>query len=226
MDNKREIRSVPDIELRGEGEGKTLAGYAAVYNSPATIKTPFGDFDEVVRSGAFKNCLARGDDVVAWFNHGDNPMPLGRRAANTLRVFEDSHGLAFELDLPDTQIGRDVAVGVRRGDIRGMSFAFGIPEGGDCWTKRDDHTLLRELVNIDLFDVSPVVWPAYQDTSVALRSAGEVLQAHLETEPALRQEPVQEPEPVPEPEPVVEPEPVEQALELDELTIEVARMRE
>lgn len=90
-------------------------------------------------------------------------------SAGTLRLKEDFKGLAFEVDLPDTSIGRDLAVLVQRGDVTGASFGFITPSGGDRWQRRDDKPL-RELLSVDLHEITITSAPAYADTSVALRS--------------------------------------------------------
>lgn len=154
------------VEYR-DGDGNspgTIAGYAAVFNSPADGK--FG-FTETVLPGAFSRSLREGDDVRALVDH-DASRIIGRSAAGTLRVREDAKGLAVEIDLPDTSVGRDLAVSLRRGDVSQMSIGFRTRE--DRWTHRDDGTELRELIDVELFDVSAVTFPFYPDTSIAMRS--------------------------------------------------------
>jgi len=160
-----EIRSSKQkISLR-ETEGqasKTLTGYIAVYESDSV---DLGGYIEQIAPGAFAESLAR-NDVVALINH-DHSVVVGRLSSGTLRLTEDDKGLAFEIDLPDTQAGRDLAVLVRRGDLLGCSFGFGIDEVE--WTERDGvpFSLLKK---IDLQEVSVgVTFPAYEATSMQLR---------------------------------------------------------
>lgn len=151
---------------------KTITGYAAVFNSDSD---PIGfgseSFTERLMPGAFAAALAdRARDVLGLFNHSSDQL-LGRESSGTLRIAQDERGLRFELDLPDTGLGRDIAELVRRGDIRGASFAFSVAADGDTFVRRDGK-LYREIRSIArLFDVSPVTTPAYPDTSVATRSA-------------------------------------------------------
>jgi HK97 family phage prohead protease len=98
-------------------------------------------------------------------------MVLGRRSAGTLRLEEDSKGLAFEIDLPDTMTARDLAVSVERGDIKGASFAFTVAPNGDKWTMTGERAL-RELVDVDLYEITITATPAYPDTEVAKRALG------------------------------------------------------
>lgn len=106
------------LEVRAATTGRTIAGYAAVFNSTADI----GDsFREVIAPGAFSGSMQ--NDVVALIGHDRNRV-LGRSSAGTLRLREDGVGLAVEIDLPDTTDGRDLAVLIERGDVSGMSFGF------------------------------------------------------------------------------------------------------
>jgi hypothetical protein len=149
-----------------DGMLPTLAGYASVFDAP----TDLGPFDEVVRPRAFRRALKTKQDVRALINHDSN-LVLGRSASGTLRMTEDEKGLKVEIDPPDTQYARDLIAVMRRGDVSQMSFAFLPTDDGERVT-RDDETgrRLRELTDVDLFDVSVVTYPAYADTSVALRS--------------------------------------------------------
>lgn len=155
------------IELRAAG-GKTprLVGYAAVFNSPSA---DLGGFTEIVRPGAFKRTLASNTaDPLALMEHMRHVV-LGRRSAGTLRLGEDAKGLHFEIDPPDTTAARDLLVSIERGDVKGASFAFVVPAGGDKWEARGD-TVTRELRDVSLHEITVTAQPAYPDTEVALRT--------------------------------------------------------
>lgn len=140
--------------------GRRLEGYAATYNTEARI----ADFREIIRPGAFRASLA--GDVLALADH-DASKVLARTRSGTLRLSEDSRGLAFSLDLPETSAGRDVLELAERGDLGGMSFGFSVSDGGQRWTGD-----LRELVAVNLHEISVVSsWPAYPDTTVTARAA-------------------------------------------------------
>lgn len=155
------------IELRAGGSKASprLVGHAAVFNSPSQ---DLGGFTEIVLPGAFKRTLASGRDPLALVQHMPQ-LVLGRRSAGTLRLHEDDKGLAFEIEVPDTTAARDLLVSVERGDVRGASFAFSTPAGGDRWEVRGDK-VVRELVDVDLHEITITAQPAYLDTSVARRS--------------------------------------------------------
>lgn len=160
------------VEARAaEGEPNRLVGYAAVYNREAVIA---GLFREQILPGAFTEAIGR-DDVRAQFNHGaGGVLPLGRTSAGTLRLSEDATGLRYEIDLPDTQQARDLWVSVKRGDVAESSFMFSVSSTDDeewDYAGRNDGKLpLRSIRRVTLFDVSPVTFPAYSDTSVSARA--------------------------------------------------------
>jgi HK97 family phage prohead protease len=167
-----EIRVRADrVEFRDAAAGSAavgvLAGYAAVYER---LSQNLGGFVEKVAHGAFAQSLADNNPVLARYNHDDNQL-LGTTEAETLRVSSDETGLPYEVDLPDTSVGRDVAVLAKRGDVRYSSFAFRTLE--DAWSVTDQGFPLRTLMKVQLVDVAPVNNPAYRDTSVGMRSLAE-----------------------------------------------------
>lgn len=159
-----------DIERRAFSEvraaGRKLEGYAATFGSEARI----GRIVESIAPGAFRESLA--GDVLALLDH-DTGRVLGRTRSGTLKLTEDSKGLAFELNLPDTGPGRDVLALAERGDLGGMSFGFIVPKGGDAW-----HGERRTLCTVALKEISVVsAWPAYAGTEIALRAMQRVSDA-------------------------------------------------
>ena len=156
------------LEIRASGTlsatGKTLTGYAAVFNSEAVL----GDFSEVIRQGAFAKSLATGSNIRALYQHQGDAL-LGTTRGGTLQLREDAKGLAFELALPDTTHGKDLAILVGRGDVAGCSFGFRVAPGGDRWEQRGGR-LVRELIDVELVEITLTSHPAYRDTTVAMRS--------------------------------------------------------
>jgi hypothetical protein len=162
---EREMRAFPlQIEVRDVESGVgTIAGHAAVFNSETVIADTFR---EVVRPGAFTKTLGEHADVRALQNH-DHNLVLGRTKSGTLRVGQDETGLAIEGDLPDTTYARDLAVVMRRGDVDQMSFWF--RKIKDRWSEERDKLPLRELLEVELLDVSVVTFPYYPATDASLR---------------------------------------------------------
>jgi len=184
---------IGDLELRDAGDDAPprLRGYAAVFNSPSR---DLGGFREIIRPGAFARALSEGQDVVAHWQHGrGQDLPLGRTSSGTLRLFEDDRGLGFEIDMPETQHARDLGVAVKRGDVSGVSFAF-VADHDDAFrvTRDADGEVLRELLDVDLRDVSPVVTPAYSAPSLELRELVETFDAF----DGVGEEPKTAPEPI------------------------------
>lgn len=165
MAERIERRYAPmDVRMADDGEdGPRLVGYAAVFDS---LSGDLGGFQERIQAGAFRDSL--GADVRALWNHNAD-YPLGRTRAGTLRLAEDGHGLAIEIAPPDTQYARDFLEAIRRGDVDQMSFAFSVPDGGDAW-ERTPGGVIRTLKRVKLFEVSPVIFPAYEATSIQARS--------------------------------------------------------
>jgi|TARA_R110002074_G_scaffold61428_3_gene148284 HK97 family phage prohead protease len=151
------------VELREEGDTLTAVGYAATFDR---FSQNLGGFVEQIRSNAFVSTLKQAD-VRALFNHEPDHL-LGRSTTGTLRLSEDDHGLHYEVDLPNTTLGRDVAELLRRGDISGSSFGFRTIS--DEWGETDDGYPLRTLTEVALRDVGPVTFPAYTSTEASLRS--------------------------------------------------------
>ncbi|MBC7107023.1 MAG: HK97 family phage prohead protease, partial [Firmicutes bacterium] len=161
-----ERRTVPFVEVRLEvpdgGGQPVIRGYAAVFDSPSEH---LGSFREIIRRGAFARSIKEGDVRALW-NHDSNYV-LGRTKNGTLKLKEDIHGLAVEILPPDTQFARDFVESIRRGDVDQMSFGFRAVR--DNWYTSDGETL-RELVDVELYDVSPTAFPAYPQTSVTVRT--------------------------------------------------------
>jgi len=172
------------VELRAEdGKPAVVRGYAAKFNS---LSEDLGGFVEMIMPGAFDDVL--GDDVRALFNHDANFILARSRAGKgTLRLFIDETGLGYEFEAPDTQAGRDLLVSLRRGDVDQSSFAFRVAKDGDKWVE-ENGVVTRTIKKVSrLYDVSPVTYPAYADTAVAVRGLEEFRKAHQPAPPTQPQ---------------------------------------
>lgn len=155
-------RLFAEAEFRAATEsGTSIRGHASVFGQLAQVRGGF----ERIDPAAFDRALSEGHEVVLLANH--EGLPLGSTAGGTLRLGTDRRGLTVDADLPDTTLGRDVAVLLARGDLRKMSFGF-IPKADRVDTVRGRQ--VRTITDVDLFDVSIVTMPAYSGTDVALRS--------------------------------------------------------
>ncbi len=162
---ERRILTVEDTELRvTDGDNPKIKGYAAKFNK---WSFDLGGFREKIKKGAFDEALEK-SDVRALKNHDPN-LILGRTTSGTLKLSTNSVGLITEIDPPDTTTGRDIVEEIRRKDITGMSFSFVTAE--DDWKYLEDGSVERTIIKVDeLYDISTVTFPAYPDTSVAVRS--------------------------------------------------------
>lgn len=154
---------------RNDAGQPVMEGYAAVFNS---LSQDLGGFKEKIALGAFAAELASEPDVRALFNH-DESLILGRTKSKTLTLNEDETGLFWSCVLPGTTVARDLAESVERGDVDQCSFGFICLE--DEWELMADGTPLRTVKTAALFDVSAVTYPAYEATTVGLRSVGQEL---------------------------------------------------
>lgn len=181
-----EKRTLPEqqCELRssvdGETKTTTIFGYGAVFNTRSAVLG--GIFVEEIMPGAFDGVI--GDDVRALFNHDPN-FVLGRTRSGTLTLALDARGLSYTASPPDTQTVRDMVLApMARGDITGSSFRFRVAKDGDEW--REEGPLIVRTIHkfAALVDVSPVTYPAYDESNVAQRSLAVWQQARADHIPA------------------------------------------
>ena len=157
------------VESRADGR-TSIVGYAAVYNR---LSLDLGGFKEEILPGAFDKILGRQrgrQDVVALFNHDSN-IVLGRTSSGTLELSSDDKGLRYVVTPPVSRA--DVLELIQRRDVRGSSFAFTVDKGGESFRTGDDGKAVRQIREVSgLYDVGPVLVPAYPQTSasVAMRS--------------------------------------------------------
>lgn len=162
----REARAfkAPELRITRDGERPVITGHAAVFN---LLSEDLGGFREIIEPGAFDRAIAGKDDVRALVEH-DPSKVLGRTKTGTLTLSQDDRGLAVEIDPPRTTIANDLLESIRRGDIDSMSFGFLTIK--DKWELREGGSQVRHLISVELLDVSPVSFPAYPNTAVAVRS--------------------------------------------------------
>ena len=159
-----------------------------MFGAVADIGAGNKKFRERVMTGAFARAIRDKQDARHLQNHDVNRV-LGRTSAGTTVISEDETGLRFETLLPDTSYARDLAALVARGDVDEGSFGFECRAGGDRWVK-EGGVEVRELVDVDLFDVSTVTFPAYPGTDAELSQRAMFpdgipaeLRSHLEQRP-------------------------------------------
>lgn len=172
----------------GDGEpadGRTLRGYAAVFDQPTVIDSYAGSFEEVVKRGAFRKTLRERTPVMQ-FDHGNDKRVGSVPIASIEELYEDDAGLFTRARLFPNDVVEPIRQAVEGKAIRGMSFKFRVLQ--DRWVDRDGKKIRddelsgllenpgergpirREITEVQLFELGPVVFPAYEQTSVGVRS--------------------------------------------------------
>lgn len=152
-----------------DGDGLTLEGYAAVFNDATRIDSFEGRFDEIIAPGAFKRTIGQKgpSGIRLQFDHGSHPLigslPLGR----ITEITEDARGLFVRARLSESLLVEPFRIAIRDGAVDGMSFRFRVLH--DEWDETSDIPT-RTIREIELFEVGPVVWPAYESTTVSVRA--------------------------------------------------------
>ncbi|MFC0331708.1 HK97 family phage prohead protease [Paenibacillus sepulcri] len=175
MTMKKENKAIPiKLEIREESEGeaskRTITGAIKYESDSADMQDWYGDiFVEQISAGAFSESLnSRG--VVGLWSH-DTSQILGNTKSGTLRLFDGEQELRFELDIPDTTVGNDAWTIIQRGDVDGVSFGMKVTK--DRWSSenRDGGKIYkRSILNAELYEISPVAFPAYPENEVSARS--------------------------------------------------------
>ncbi|MGH2506352.1 MAG: HK97 family phage prohead protease [Ktedonobacteraceae bacterium] len=171
-EKKRERRMiVKALEVRAASDDTqlpTIEGYAAVYNQVTTIGDMFAE--RILPGAAAQSLIDPASMVIACFNHDDQDVPLARYkgGSGTLSLREDGNGLFVSFVPANTQLGRDVVESVRRGDTDGMSIGFYVMD--DDWNGTYNGMTMRTISRFELSDICLTPMPAYEATSVALRS--------------------------------------------------------
>ena len=161
--SKREQLYQPARELRVQTSpdgSRVISGYAIRYNEPSS---DLGGFTEIVAPGAVTETLKTNPDVLCLRDH-DASLLMGRSKSKTLTLTEDAEGLRFSCRLPQTTQAADLATSIDRGDLDGVSFGFTTVE--DKWASDGAGNVVRTLLKVILYEISPCSFPAYPSTSV------------------------------------------------------------
>lgn len=171
MENKEFIRNC-EVQLRNlesdTPESRIVSGYAVKFESESQNM----GYIEIIKKGAITEETIMNSDIFARFNHDENTvLARSRYGEGSLALELREDGLYYEFEAPKTALGDELLEHLKRGEITTSSFAFTLAEDGDRWYKREDGTLVREILKINrLYDVSPVYEPAYLATSCSKRA--------------------------------------------------------
>lgn len=152
------------VEIRSDNGKLVLSGTAIKYGARSR---DLGGFRERVMPGAATEAIQKGD-VFALDEHRMDRY-LGRVSNGTLRLIDTPSELRYEVDLPDTAVGREVAALAERKDYKGSSFGFRVRPENVKWSKDEDGTPLRSIHAFShMRDVSPTISPAYEATTAEM----------------------------------------------------------
>ena len=161
-------------EIRNDGK-RIVSGYAVVFNSLSELMQKDGIvFREIIKPEAITQEVIDNSDILCLLNHNEEKvLARSNKGKGTLKLQLDEKGVSFEFELPNSPLGEEVEEGIKRGDLSFCSFSFTIAEGGDNWEIQQDGTYLRTITDIkQLFDVSIVWHPAYEETNVEVDTRG------------------------------------------------------
>ena len=181
MDDIRErTASFHVTRAKGDDDKLSLEGYAAVFGASTLISSVAGEFEEVIAPGAFRRSIAQkgARGIRLQFDHGRHPL-LGSIPLGVIdELEEDERGLRVRATLTDNWLIAPVRDAIRDGSVDGMSFRFRVVDED---VDKDADPELRTVREVELFEVGPVVWPAYEQTSVGVRGR-EIAEALLDPE--------------------------------------------
>lgn len=156
---------IAEIRASQLDDAMIIEGRAIVFDQATTINDPVGSYTEIIQRGALDG--ADLTDVRLLFNHDLNRVPLAR-TPRTMSLKVDPVGMTIRATLPNTESAREVYEAVKRSDLRGMSFAFKVPEGGDTYDPKTNTRTINQIEKV--YECSIVQFPAYGQTSVEARS--------------------------------------------------------
>ena len=167
---QKEVRSFTtgsDLQVRSANGKNRISGYAVRFNSPSQ---DLGGFTEYCDSRMFDRTLRANPDVLLLRDHSSSLL-LGRTGVN-LTLTTDSNGLRFNCDLLDTETARTAYSDISAGLLSGCSFGFSVAK--DQWSQNSDGSMRRDLLDVDLYEISATSFPAYTQTSVDARALSDI----------------------------------------------------
>lgn len=162
-ENRQMRTASTEFATRDDNGALAIEGYFAVFNSNYDIAP---GLSESIAPGAFDNTLS--GDIRALINH-DTTLVLGRTKANTLQLRTDNHGLWGHIDInPNDTDAMNLYNRVQRGDVDQCSFGFDIVNEETDF--REDGSIHWTIKEVELYEVSPCTFPAYEETNIAART--------------------------------------------------------
>lgn len=165
------MKEVRVTEIRAEAppadgeKALILSGRPVVYESATQINDIGGSYIEIIKRGALDGTDL--SDVRLLVGHDASRIPLAR-TPRTMSLDVDADGLTFRAQLPDTEAGKEAFEAVQRGDIRGLSFAFTVPDGGDEYDPTTNTRTIKRIAKV--YECTLTAFPAYESTYVSAES--------------------------------------------------------
>ena len=174
----REVRAnLAQARAAGDDENKSVSGLGIVYDQWMEL---WPGYKERINKGAVQ--LA--ETVKSFFNHNPSNVLSTLESTPPLELSDGDEGMEYTSPIPPTSYGRDLEVNLERGNVKGSSFAFAVPQGGDKMWEDNDGVVHREIRNLTLFEIGPVTDPAFIQTSAALRSAEKAVEEFRANQPS------------------------------------------
>lgn len=152
-----------------DSEKKVIQGYAVVFDSWTDISSWGEIWKECIRKGAFTQSLKK-NSILALYNHDFNNV-LARKDVN-MKLVEDDKGLYFEIELPDTTQGNDLYELINKGIVNQCSFSGYVRK--NIWSEDEGENILREILEIDLIEITITPIPAYEVTEAEVKRSREI----------------------------------------------------
>lgn len=165
-----------EIRASGDNSDSKVAGLGIIYDQWTEL---WPGYREKINKGAVKMA----DVVKSYFNHDPDKVLSTTGSNPALSLKEAETGLEYVSPIPPTSYGKDLQVNLERGNVKGSSFSFSIPRGGDKWWEDDDGVTYREIKELVLYEIGPVTDPAFIQTTAALRSAKDALEEWRKSQP-------------------------------------------
>ena len=172
----KEIRAmVAEARAAGEEGSRSVAGLGIVYDRFVEI---WPGYREKIARGA----VTMAGVVKSYFNHDPSNVLSTLDSNPPLELRDTEGGLEYVSPIPPTSYGRDLEVNLERGNVKGSSFAFDVPKGGDKWSEDENGIIQREITKLNLYEVGPVTDPAFVQTTAALRSAHDAVDEYRKSQ--------------------------------------------
>ncbi len=180
-DIRREVHVPGTVRVReaaeGEEKSRTITGYAILFNTRSTDMSYYSDEEEyeIIAPEAVTRELLDGSDIKMTINHNrERLLARSDKGEGTLTYGVDEKGVYFEFEAPHTVDGDTALELVRRGDIKGCSFAFRTHYYDDNYvsseaTRENGKTVIVNTVRMmtGIYDFTLASDPAYPDTECA-----------------------------------------------------------